>query len=778
MVKQMTKIKQQKIKAIENNDKAKILLVDDRPDNIVVLQKLLKSVPVEIHSAISGNDALSLMLRNEYAVVLVDVQMPEMDGFELVGLMRENPSTTSIPVIFVTAINIEKQYIYQGYDVGATDYLLKPVDKKILLAKIQVLLDMQKKIKYLQAKLSYYDQIDDVGLIGDLEKNAESYLASRQDNVLPKVLIVDDKEENLFSMEMVLKKLPVEIIKASSGKTALSLIEKTNFSLVLLDVQMPIMDGFSAAEIIRSSKRNDTLPIIFVTAIDKEDKYVSRGYQSGAVDYLFKPLDSNILLSKVTIFVNLYNQRVLLQRMVFEKEGMLTKIQKQNNELSYLAYHDPLTGATNRTGFEQVLANALENANRYKRKFAVLLIDLDHFKAVNDSYGHDYGDIVLKETAKRLKSTLRKTDHVARLGGDEFAVILEEINSFHDAGYVAKNIVESVSKTFSVFNKELRVSISVGIACYPCEDTAAEITDPGIMVRNADIAMFRAKSQRNNVYEFYTNEFSLKHQKILIIESGLKFAIERNELFLVFQPKIDIVNAKVIGAEVLLRWQHPEHGLIAPSQFIPIAENTQMIIPIGEWVIRKSFEQFNLWKQLTGQSIKIAINLSAYQLLNQNFLERIDAVTKELHIDPTMIEFELTESAFMGDLTEVSKLLTHLNSVGYIFSIDDFGTGYSMLSYLKNLPFRSLKIDIEFIRDLLQNESSQAIVKAIIDLCKNFNLSVIAEGVETEEQVNFLRMHGCQYAQGYYFSEPLLPDIMLEFIKQFNDKESVPVNEG
>ncbi len=577
-----------------------------------------------------------------------------------------------------------------------------------------------------------------------------------EQNTHIKLLIVDDSVQHNAAMMSVLKIKDVEVHSATTGNQALSMMLRNSYALLLVDVNMPEMDGIELVKLMREHPEMMQIPVIFITGEVQDKEKIFTGYEAGAVDYLLKPFDPAILLSKVKAFVQLNKNQLLLKRLLMEKEELLSRIKDQNKKLSYLACHDSLTMTFNRNGFERELYSAFENSKRYKRKFAVLLMDIDHFKVINDVYGHDHGDMILQEVAVRLKRTLRKTDYVARMGGDEFAIILSEIKTHYHAGNVAEKIIQNLSKTFNVLNRELRLTVSIGIACFPNEAIDKTIFNEKILLRNADIAMFRAKQKRNNTYEFYTAEFSIKHRDRLIIENNLKFASERKEFFLSYQPKVEIDTSKVIGFEALLRWQHPEKGVVLPGQFIPIMEETQMIVPVGEWIMRQVFERYNAWQHMKSKNIKIAINISAFQLVNQSFPTFIHALISELNVDPTCFELELTETAAMNDLLEVKDLLFRLSDLGFAISIDDFGTGYSMLSYLKKLPIRSLKIDLEFIRDVLCNESSEMIVRAIISLAKNFNLEVIAEGVETSEQASFLLNAGCRYAQGYLYSQPLL----------------------
>lgn len=747
-----------------NDAKPKILVVDDTPENTVAIKKMLESFDCQIDCAYSGNEALSLMLRNEYALVLSDVSMPAMDGFELARLMRQQPETALIPIIFVSAEYKDDINIYKGYEAGAMDYLLKPLDKKILLYKVKILLDLYTH----SHKLKPEEAVESEQKPHETHPyhHSSQALDTHDEECSPSVLVVDDREENLIAMKQLLKKLPVNIVLAQSGKEALALLAKQDFSLLLLDVQMPEMDGFEVAEKMNQQFPDNPVPIIFVTAINKEKKHVYQGYQSGAVDYLFKPIESELLLSKVKIFITLHKNRMILNRLLTEKERLLRDLKDKNEQLSYLAFHDSLTMVGNRGGFDHALTLKIANAKRHQRQFSLLLLDVNHFKTINDSYGHDHGDMLLQQMAERMKKCLRVNDYIARVGGDEFAIIVGGIENCMQPGYVAKKLIDTLSQPFDIFNKQIKASISIGIACFPAEDEGELIEHSGSLIRNADIAMYRAKKQRNNAYEFYSKKYSEEHRKRIHFEHMLKFAQERNEFFLVYQPQINLTSRKVVGVEALLRWKHPVKGLISPAEFVPILEETHMIVPVGEWIIRQAFKQALIWKKKNKLDLKISINLSAYQLINQDFKSLIHSLLKEYPVNPEKIEFELTETAVMDDVAMIKDVLFKLNDLNFNISIDDFGTGYSSLSYLKKLPIKTLKIDREFVKDLESNESSAILVKAMLNLAENFGLDVIAEGVELLDQERFLIQQGCQQVQGYLYSKPLLPDELISFINR------------
>lgn len=756
----------------EQNDNStlKIIVVDDKYENLVSMQSLLKKTAVDVDIVESGNEALSLMLRHEYALALVDVQMPDMDGFELVELMRLQPTTSLLPVIFLTAINTDKTHIYRGYEVGAIDYICKPVDTKILLSKVNFFLAAYEATHSLKQNLAHYKLYSDV-ILGSNYLNTAAQYSKYEANPIqtekqnPKILIVDDKEENIFSIKTIIDKLPIDVDSATSGQDAIKKAEQTEYAVILLDVQMPMMDGFEVATHMKANDKMKDTPIIFLTAINKEDLHVFHGYQVGAVDYLFKPLNPDILRSKIYIFIRLFNQRTILRNIVLEKEKLVDEVKRKNEKLGFLAYHDALTMVPNRKGFQEALEKTLLDAIRFDRKFAVIQVDIDHFKSINDTYGHQCGDLVLQEVANRLKACLRRNDYVARLGGDEFAIILSEIKSIHGAGSLAEKIINRFNESFKVLNYEIHIGLSAGIACYLGNGHKDVAEGTEIIMQNADSAMYKAKHDGRGTYQYYTKEFNEQLQFKLKIEHALRFALEKNELFLMYQPKFCLKTKKIMGAEALARWKNQTLGFIPPSVFIPLAEETQMIVPIGRWVTEQACLQLKKWLEIGHSDAKMAINLSPVQLLEQGFEKRLFSLIKKLNLSPKQIELELTETAIMDKDNNIFDILRELDKFGLIISIDDFGTGYSMLSYLKRLPVNCLKIDMEFVQHLDKSRSDAMIVKSIIDLAKNFELDVVAEGVEKQQHVDFLLEQGCKTGQGYYFCKPMMPEEFEAFVQ-------------
>ncbi len=421
--------------------------------------------------------------------------------------------------------------------------------------------------------------------------------------------------------------------------------------------------------------------------------------------------------------------------------------------VQFLAYYDALTGLPNRILLQDRIAGALASAARRKDKVAVLFLDLDRFKIINDSLGHSAGDEVLQEVATRLREWLRKQDTVARVGGDEFVVVLTGVEHASDVAVAAQRVVDAMTAGFSVRGHSLSITCSVGISMYPEHGKDGET-----LIKNADAAMYSAKQNGPNSFQFFTEDLSAEMVERLTLENGLRLALERGEFFLVYQPQMDILTEEIVGVEALLRWQHPKLGLIPPDRFIPIAENCGLIMPIGEWVLRTVCSQARKWQDEGLPEVRVAVNVSAVQFRQDGFRDFIRRVLCETGLAPQYLELELTESLLLSNADVMFSVLQELNEMGLKLAIDDFGTGYSSLSYLKRFPVSKLKIDRSFIRDIATNPGDAAITTAIISMAKSLGLKVIAEGVEDEEQMSFLREHQCDEIQGYYFSRPLTAD--------------------
>ncbi|MDY6979561.1 MAG: EAL domain-containing protein [Pseudomonadota bacterium] len=439
----------------------------------------------------------------------------------------------------------------------------------------------------------------------------------------------------------------------------------------------------------------------------------------------------------------------------------ISAIKQSQEKLDFLAYHDPLTSLPNRVLFMDRLTQALEKSVREKNKLAIIFIDLDRFKNINDTLGHALGDKLLVDAASRFLMNIRKTDTVARLGGDEFVVLLENIESEEHVAYFAEKLLNTFVDPFVINEHYLHLSLSMGICISPNDGRDVET-----LLKNADAAMYRAKEQGRNGFQFFTSELSRRAHEKLTIETHLRQAIELSQLDLHYQSQNQLINGRITSAEALLRWSHPELGTIPPDRFIPIAEETGLIVPIGDWVIIRACEQLRQWREAGYQIQQIAINVSGVQLQRGDLVRHILNTCDYYQLSVSDLELEITESVLMEDTESAIRILTELQKHGATISIDDFGTGYSSLGYLKRLPVNKLKIDRNFIRDIVTDPEDAAIVKAILAMAENLQLTVIAEGVEEKAHCDFLQDQKCAFAQGYYFSRPLPATEFQELLKQ------------
>ena len=423
------------------------------------------------------------------------------------------------------------------------------------------------------------------------------------------------------------------------------------------------------------------------------------------------------------------------------------------DRVKFLAYYDVVTGLPNRTLLQDRLGKALAGSRRRKDKVAVLFLDLDRFKVINDSLGHSFGDLLLREVADRLKRQAREQDTVARIGGDEFVLVLAGLKGMTDAAVAAQRVMDTMIADFVIQGRSLSINCSMGISIFPDHGTDSET-----MIKNADAAMYSAKESGRNRFQFFSEEMNAQVMERLTLENGLRVALERKELFLVYQPQMDIATGTVVGFEALLRWRHPELGIISPDRFIGIAENSGLISPIGAWVLRTACAQARRWHDEGICGMPVAVNISAVQFRQPGFQELIGSVLSETGLPCQYLELELTESLLLSNADVTASVLWELKGMGLKLSIDDFGTGYSSLSYLKQFPFGKLKIDRSFIREVAVNSDDAAITTAIIRMAKSLGLKVIAEGVENEAQLSFLRALRCDEIQGYYFSKPVTAD--------------------
>jgi diguanylate cyclase (GGDEF)-like protein/PAS domain S-box-containing protein len=485
----------------------------------------------------------------------------------------------------------------------------------------------------------------------------------------------------------------------------------------------------------------------------------------------------NITLEMITDVHGDVRQFEVTKVPLFERDGSrhglvvigrdVTEIEQAYGELRQVTNHDPLTGLPNRRLLNELLEHAIRRAERDHSKVALLLVDLDRFKTINETLGHRAGDQLLAEVAQRITKTLRDSDVTARLGGDEFIVIMDVMRDSDDVSVVAEKIIECIGQGFHIDDEEFYIGASIGISIFP--DNSREV---GELIKTADIAMYQVKIEGKNHYRFYSSDMSENATERFVLENRLRHAMERNQFEVYYQPQVSLADGRVIGAEALIRWHHPESGMVSPDKFIPLAEETGLIIPIGEWVLRESIMQAMKWIEEGYPLQWVSVNVSGIQIQRSNFGDIVYGVLVETGCEPGVLELEITESTIMRNTEHVIGIFDRIKNMGVSIAIDDFGTGYSSLSHLKRLPLDKLKIDRSFVRDLPQNTDDAAIANAVYALGRSLGLTVIAEGVETVEQADFLRKMGCDEAQGYLYGRPLTATAFTELLKSEKSRNS------
>ncbi|MBL1141245.1 MAG: EAL domain-containing protein [Proteobacteria bacterium] len=548
------------------------------------------------------------------------------------------------------------------------------------------------------------------------------------------ILLVEDNPGDARLVEVMLKQ-PNEVhyrlhIVGTLAKALEKVINET-FQVAILDMNLP--DGVGVANITALRSHAIDLPIVVLSG-EANEKFALETVKAGAQDYLVKGQIDEWQLSRALNYA-------------IERKHM-------QDDIMQLAHYDHLTGLANRSLFQVRIEHAIQNASRRNEFIALLYLDLDNFNPINDALGHDIGDQLLIDVAERLKGFVREVDTVARLGGDEFAIILEGIDYKENVAIVAEKITAGLSEPYHIAENSLFITSSIGIAYYP--EHGEDILD---IIKNADSAMYQAKRSGRNKYVFYENTFNKRNNNEKInLNSELRRAVTDEEFFLQFQPKIDISTCSITGSEALLRWGHPDHGLICPTKFIPLLEQNGMISKVGNWVLKAACEQHMSWQQAGLPVGKIAVNLSGQQLLQKDFSKSVSNILNETGLSPDMLEVELTESILIQNTKSTMSILDMLKEMGVSIAIDDFGTGYSSFNYLRKFLVDTLKIDRSFIKDVTSKSREAAITSAIIKLAQDLGINVIAEGVENREQLDFLKENNIDEIQGYYFSPPVNAD--------------------
>lgn len=552
-----------------------------------------------------------------------------------------------------------------------------------------------------------------------------------------KILLVEDNPGDARIFEEMLTETngcDFEIECASRISPALERLEQGGVSIVLLDLSLPDAQGFDT--FMKVQEKAGGVPIIVLTGFSDEEMAI-KAVKNGAQDYLVKgQVDTNTLVRSI--------------RYAIERSRLIMELEQAKQEEHFLARHDSLTNLPNRRQFVDHLLRAIARAKRNSKKMAVLFMDLDGFKNVNDTQGHQVGDELLQLVARRLRGCVRESDTVSRFGGDEFVVLLPEIADNMGATIVAEKLIDSLAVPFRINDQDFKVTASVGISLFPLDGTHTET-----LISKADDAMYRVKKKGKNGIEYFNLALHSSASRRLAMEKDLNRAICNEEFLLYFQPLWTVDSREMIGAEVLLRWWHPVQGMVFPGKFIPLAEETGMIAPLGQWVLQKSCAQIKSWLTQGLDMPRIAVNLSPYQFRDKRFISSVERTVQETHLDPEHLGFEITESGVSEETNQTIKTLERLKEMGFELSMDDFGTGYSSLNNLKKFPLDKLKIDRSFVNGIPHEKKDNDITATIVAIAHNLGLKAVAEGVENDDQVSFLRDLDCDECQGFRFSRAL-----------------------
>jgi diguanylate cyclase (GGDEF)-like protein len=561
-----------------------------------------------------------------------------------------------------------------------------------------------------------------------------------------RLLLVEDNQADVDFLAASLRRqkaTDVQLVTVPSLKDAVDLLHAPDaaFDVVLLDLHLPDGSGLQCVDVIQSV--SDTIPIVVLSGQDDEEFAVSI-LNKGVQDYLVKWEGQG---------------RTILRSVRYAIERKRSELR-----MNFLAQYDPLTGIPNRHSFHEQLSRAMARARREARTITLVFLDLDEFKGVNDTLGHDAGDQLLKEVAERLRRAVRAGDVVARLGGDEFGVLLEGLAGSREVEAVAAGLLKVVAEPYHILDRQLAVTTSIGIAMFP-----SDTTDVPMLLKNADIAMYQAKESGRNNFKFFTSRMHDDLMQYHELERELRDALGRNEFRLVYQPKVNLLTRRLQGLEALLRWTSPTRGEVGPATFIPVAEESGHIVPIGYWVVSEVCRRLKAWELQGLPLIPVSLNVSARQFQLPDFHLRLVEMIRRHEVDPALIEIEITEGLMMEDTDAAGRSLAYLKDAGVRISVDDFGTGYSCLSYLHRFPIDVLKIDRSFVKEIGYGVDNECITEAIISLARSLRLEVVAEGVETSEQLEFLLAHGCHVAQGFFFGKPMEPRFIEPLLVDLQD---------
>ena len=683
--------------APQTNKPAVVLVADDDPVMRLLMLEMLGQVGLDAIEAEDGIKAVAHFQGMHPDLILMDVDMPNMDGFTACREIRRLESSAAVPIIMVTGGD-DIEAVTHAYEVGATDFVSKPINWPILGHRVLYVLRASDAIVRLRMADAHNRAV--------LAAIPDTFFRLNRDG-----FYLDYEPGHERHGRDAIAPFPTE---ACIGKHITEVLPKDIADRLLEQMHSVIDTGQ-------------------IRSVDYELQ------RFGVVQHF----EARLVTTGTTVLG--------LVRDISERK-------RTEEQIRRLAYCDSLTGIPNRQAFLETLERELHRSKSGNKKFAVLFMDLDAFKRINDTLGHNVGDHLLKIVSERLRETIRPSDlvsrgengsNLARLGGDEFTILIPDLERVENALNVAHRVKEAMRRPFLIEGHEIFVTASIGISLFP-EDG----DDCNSLLKFADTAMYHAKNCGKNNAKLYSSSLTMQIMSHVKLEVGLRRALQNDELYLLYQPQMDVRSAEIVGVEALVRWRHPERGIISPTEFIPLAEETGLIVPIGEWVLRTACNQAKAWQKLTQRSVRMAVNLSAKQFKDENLTQIVISALHDTGLDPRLLELELTEGTLMDDARATMATLEQLRGIGVYLSIDDFGTGYSSMNYLKRFDVRALKIDRSFICGLPQDSENAAITRAIIAMAHGLKMVVVAEGVETDEQLVLLEEFGCDMAQGYYLGHP------------------------
>ena len=685
--------------APHNGDGSSVLLVvDDYPENLISMRALLQREDWRVMTAASGLEALELLLAHEVDLVLLDVRMPGMDGFEVARLMRGSQRTRMTPIIFLTAHAQSPAAVLEGYASGAIDYLFKPFDPHILKPKVQALLEHQRNRRALQ-RLSH-----------DLE-SARAFNASVLDNAAEGILVVGEGSVIQYANPAVSRLLNATMAELQ-GESFLSFLQKPHVPAWL---SFPMYEAYCNGE---TWRQHDAI------------LRTSRGQQV-PVALSSAPLPSEQKAMVVTVLD-------------------MSEVRHLHQQLEFQAVTDPLTGLLNRRGFHQAVESTLLRSERNDHALVLLYLDLDGFKRVNDSLGHDAGDRVLRWVSEQMQACLRSGDILGRMGGDEFTALLE-LEFAEQAAKIAEKLIERVSICQQIEGLDVMLGVSIGIATFP--DCGADLSG---LLRAADIAMYEAKRAGRQQYRYYDQEMNGRARSRLMLEDSVRTAIENKDFTLVYQPQVSVEDGRLRGVEALLRWQHPSVGDVPPGLFLPLLEEARLISQLSAWIYLQVAAQRQAWQSTFDPELVLSVSLSSNQFNMPNLAAQLQQVLERHGLQGRQLEVEIGEDSLTSNLEESAKQLKLLRQVGVRIALDDFGMGHCSLAHLRDLDFDTLKLDPQLVSRLPGSPRDAAMARSIIELCGHFDVLVVAEGVATQAQAEWLKANGCPFIQGPWVAQPLM----------------------